>query len=53
MKKALIEETPSPITYATPKPASVLAEDREISVFPLHIEADNIRIVPVNELFEK
>jgi predicted Zn-dependent peptidase len=53
LKKALVEETPSPITYVTPKPESVLAEDREISVFPLHIKAENIRIVPVSELFEK
>jgi zinc protease len=53
LKKALVDETPSPITYATPKPESVLAEDREISVFPLHIKAENVRIVPVAELFEK
>jgi zinc protease len=53
LKKALAEETPSPITYATPKPESVLTEDRDIAVFPLHIKAENIRIVPVSELFEK
>jgi zinc protease len=53
LKKALVEETPSPITYATPKPESVLAEDREIGVFPLRIKAENIRIVPVGELFKK
>jgi zinc protease len=53
LKKALVDETPSPIAYATPKPESVLTEDREISVFPLHIKPDNIRIVPVTELFEK
>jgi zinc protease len=53
LKKALVDETPSPITYATPKPDSVLTEDREISVFPLHIKPENIRIVPVAELFEK
>ncbi len=52
-KKALVEETPSPITYDTPKPESVLAEDREIAVFPLHIKSENIRIVPVGELFVK
>ena len=52
-KKALVEETPSPITYATPKPDSVLKEDREIAVFPLHIKAEDIRIVPVAELFVK
>jgi zinc protease len=53
LKKALVDEAPSPITYAMPKPEAVLAEDREISVFPLHIKAENVRIVPVAELFEK
>jgi zinc protease len=53
LKKALVDDAPSPITYAMPKPESVLAEDREISVFPLHIKAANVRIVPVGELFEK
>ena len=52
-KKALVEETPSPITYAMPKPESVLTEDREIAVFPLHIKSDDVRIVPVGELFVK
>ncbi|MEN6457960.1 MAG: pitrilysin family protein [Thermoguttaceae bacterium] len=53
LKDALVAETPSPITYATPKPDSVIAEDREISVFPLKIKAENVRIVPLTELFVK
>jgi zinc protease len=53
LKEALVHETPSPIKYAMPKPASVYAEDREISVFPLHIRAEDVRIVPVSELFMK
>ena len=35
LKEALAADAPSPITYPTPKPEAVLAEDREISVFPL------------------
>jgi len=53
LKKTLVDDAPSPITYPTPKPGSVLAEDREISVLPLHIDVENVRIVPVAELFEK
>ena len=53
LKEALVHETPSPIKYAMPKPATVYAEDREISVFPLHIRAEDVRIVPVSELFMK
>lgn len=53
LKDALVNDAPSPITYKTPKPDHVLAEDKEISVFPLGIKADDVTIVPVAELFEK
>ena len=53
LKEALVNETPSPIKYTMPKPESVYAEDREISVFPLHIRAEDVRIVPLWELFVK
>ena len=42
-----------PIEYPTPKPESILAEDRQIGVFPLKIESHNVRIIPVTELFAK
>jgi zinc protease len=50
---ALAADAPSPITYATPKAEDVLAEDAEIAVFPLGIRAADIRIVPVDQLFER
>ncbi len=50
---ALAGETPSPMTYATPKPPEVLAEDKEIEAYPLHVRRDAIRIVPVDEMFAK
>jgi len=53
LKKALVENTPSPCIYPTPKPESVLAEDREISTFPLAIKPENVEIVPLSELFVK
>jgi len=50
---ALAADAPSPITYTSPKPEAVLAEDKAISAFPLKIKRDNIRIVPVTDLFVK
>jgi zinc protease len=50
---ALASDAPSPITYSSPKPEAVLEEDKVISTFPLHIKRDDIRIVPVTELFVK
>lgn len=51
MRQALVNETPSPITYPTEKPAEVLAEDKEIAVEPLKVPAESIRVVPVTEMF--
>lgn len=53
LKEALVSDAPSSIKYATPKPESVLKEDEAIARFPLKIRADDVRIVPVGELFIK
>jgi zinc protease len=53
MKEALVNDAPSPITYATPKPASVLEEDKNIITYPVKVAPENVRIVPVKEMFEK
>lgn len=44
---------PSPITYATPKPQSVLDEDKVIAAYPLAIDRKAIRVVPVDRMFER
>jgi zinc protease len=51
-RKALAEEEASPIEYATPKPETVLSEDKEIMVYPLNIEDNDIKITGVEELFQ-
>ncbi|MFQ5719427.1 MAG: M16 family metallopeptidase [Acidobacteriota bacterium] len=54
MKKALVSGAPSPIDYGDiEKPASILDEDKEIETYPLGIEARNVRIIPVGEMFQK
>ena len=52
LRDALVADTPSPITYASEKPADVLAEDAVIQAFPLDIDADDVRVVPVGDVFE-
>ena len=52
-KDALVKNTPSPITYKMEKPAEILSEDKEISTFPLNIKPENVKVVPVAELFVK
>lgn len=53
LKEALVNNTPSPIKYPTPKPPAILEEDLKISQFPLSVKAENVRIVPVERLFVK
>ena len=47
-------DVPSPIDYGElEKPAAILAEDEIIQTWPLKIAADRIRIVPVDEMFQR
>ena len=52
LRKALISDAPSPITYPTPRPAEVLKEDQQIMNYPLHIRPENVRIISGKTLFE-
>ncbi len=53
LAERLASDTPSPITYNAPKPDDIMAEDEVIQQYPLGIERDAIRIVPVEDVFEK
>ncbi len=53
LKEALVSNAPSPITYATPKPAEVLEEDKEIATYPVAVRPENVEIVPVDSVFER
>src|SRR3712207_2598390 len=52
LRTALIADTPSPMKYASEKPADILAEDKIIERYPLAIESGDVRIVPVAQVFE-
>jgi zinc protease len=50
----LLGEAPTPITYDTAgTPEEILQEDKIIEKFPLPISKANVRIVPVDQMFEK
>lgn len=51
-RDALVANTPSPVTYDTPKPVEVLEEDKIISNHPLPFKTEKIRIVQVDEMFQ-
>ena len=49
----LLSNEPSPPTYATAVTEEILAEDKEIVTYPLAINPDRVRIVPVEEMFRE
>ncbi|MCK5619230.1 MAG: insulinase family protein, partial [Candidatus Krumholzibacteria bacterium] len=52
LKKTLVTNAPSPITYSSEKPAEILEEDKEIISYPLTVMPENVTIVQVDDLFE-
>ena len=51
-KKKLLGGEATTITYAGQRPAELLAEDKIISTFPLKLKDGDIRIVPIDRIFE-
>jgi len=51
LKEALVNDLPSPITYTTPKPPEVLAEDQEIAKYPLSIPEENVTVIKAEDMF--
>lgn len=52
LKNHLVNNTPSPIKYRTPKPENILEEDKLIEVFPLKVLPENVTILKVDEVFQ-
>jgi len=54
LKKALVENAASPITYANPNmPKAVLDEDQVIQAYPLKVKAERVKVIPASGFFRK
>lgn len=53
LKRRLVGNEPSPMTYNSPKPEALLAEDAVIEALPLKFTADSVRVVPAESVFRK
>jgi len=50
----LLSDAPTPITYDTAgTPPEILAEDKIIEKFPVPLNKDAVRVVPVDQMFEQ
>jgi len=52
LRKALLSGEPSPISYNSPKPEEILAEDKIIERFPIPLSEEAVKITPVTEVFD-
>ncbi|MGD8688588.1 MAG: pitrilysin family protein [Gammaproteobacteria bacterium] len=52
LEKRLVSDQPSPITYNSPKPDELLAEDKAIQAMPMGFSKDHVTIVPVEKVFQ-
>jgi zinc protease len=53
LKHALVADAPSTIKYDGEKPASLLAEDRQIGALKLNLMPANVTITPIADVFAK
>jgi zinc protease len=52
LKRQLTGDGPSPMQYNSPKPAAIAEEDKTVEKFPLHLRAEDVKVVPSDQIFE-
>lgn len=52
LRDAIVKGAPSSITYNSPKPADILAEDKIIEQYKVNVRPDQVVIVPVDKVFQ-
>jgi zinc protease len=52
-RDAIVNNTPSPVTYEMKKPMEMLSEDKVIESWPIPVKPEKVQIIPVEEMFQK
>ena len=52
LKELILSGAATPIEYVGPQPGAILAEDEEIAAYPIPVEAEDIVIMDIMEVFE-
>lgn len=52
LRARLLSDEPSPIRYNAPKPKEILEEDKIVERWKLGLKPEDVRIVPVEKIFE-
>ena len=51
-RDAVVKNQPSPITYNSPKPNTLMDEDKVIQAYRINVKPEDVTIVPVERVFE-
>jgi zinc protease len=52
LKRQLSSGDPSPMKYNSPKPAAIMEEDKTVEKWPLDLRGDNVKVVPLDGVFQ-
>ena len=52
LRQTLESDSPTPMSYESPKPPEILEEDKIIASFPLAIAEGGVATIPVDEIFQ-
>jgi zinc protease len=52
LRDAIVKGTPSPITYNSPKPPDIIAEDKLIEKYKVNVRPEQVVVVPVEQVFQ-
>jgi zinc protease len=52
IRDALLKNTPSPITYNSPRPKEVMDEDKVIEAYRINVKPEDVVSVPVAQVFQ-
>jgi zinc protease len=51
-RKTLLGNAATPVTYVSPKPKEILEEDKLIEAYKINVKPEDVRIVPVDNVFQ-
>jgi zinc protease len=52
VRDAIVKNSPSPITYNSPKPKEILEEDKIVQAYKVNVKPGDIVVVPVAQIFQ-
>ncbi|HEY1338674.1 MAG TPA: hypothetical protein VGF59_14255, partial [Bryobacteraceae bacterium] len=52
LKRLLASDEPSPMTYNSPKPEEITQEDKTVEKWPVGLRAEDIVVVPAEQVFQ-